>query len=31
MMKMLWLVVPAVFLVMWLMRRSGNQKARPRS
>jgi len=31
MMKMLWLVVPAVFLVMWLMRRSNNTKARGRS
>jgi len=27
----LWLVVPAVFLVMWLMRRSNNTKARGRS
>jgi lipopolysaccharide biosynthesis regulator YciM len=27
-MKMLWLVIPVVFLVMWMMRRSSKQKAR---
>jgi hypothetical protein len=31
MLKMLWLVVPVLFLGMWWMRRSKNQKARPRA
>ena len=30
-MKMLWLVVPVVFLALWWMRRSGNQKTKQRS
>ena len=30
-MKMLWLAVPAVFLVMWLMRRSNSSKAKKAS
>ena len=29
-MKMLWLVIPAAFLVMWWMRHSANQKAKSR-
>jgi hypothetical protein len=27
-MKMLWLVIPVVFLALWLMRRSTNSKGR---
>lgn len=27
-MKYLWLIVPVVFLVLWQMRRSANQKTR---
>ena len=30
-MKMLWLLVPVVFLVMWWMRHSANQKAKSRT
>jgi hypothetical protein len=30
-MKILWLAIPVVFLVLWMVRRSNNQKARSRS
>ena len=30
-MKILWMVIPVVFLVMWWMRHSANQKAKSRT
>jgi len=30
-MKMLWLLIPVVFLALWWMRHSANQKAKSRS
>ena len=30
-MKLLWLVIPVAFLVMWWMRHQGNQKAKSNS
>jgi lipopolysaccharide biosynthesis regulator YciM len=29
-MKLLWLAIPLVFLVLWWMRRSSNQRAKSR-